>query len=187
MLDMDIAPFAKNPTTLAPPELRAKIDETLDAIYPPINNGVYRAGFATSQPAYEEACTTLFAALVEWERVLATQRYMCGDVMTEADIALFTTLLRFDLVYYAHFKCNVRRMQDYPNLWGFLRDVYQTPAVKANVQPRSHQDALLLEPGEREPDAHRAARADAAARRAARPSDPIHFTVRGLASASPRA
>ncbi len=130
LFDTDLAPLAKNEVTLAPPELRAKIDETLTAIYQPINNGVYRAGFATSQAAYDDACTHLFEALDHWEKVLGTQRYMCGDVMTEADVAMFTTCLRFDLVYYAHFKCNVRRMQDYPNLWGFVRDVYQMPAVR---------------------------------------------------------
>jgi len=129
LFDTDLEPLAKGPS-LAPPELRERIDETLTAIYNPINNGVYRAGFATSQSAYDEACTKLFEALDHWEKVLGAQRFMCGGVMTEADVAMFTTCLRFDLVYYAHFKCNVRRMQDYPNLWGFVRDVYQTPAVK---------------------------------------------------------
>jgi putative glutathione S-transferase len=127
--DTDLEPLARG-ASLAPEALRARIDETLDAIYAPINNGVYRAGFATTQSAYDEACGALFAALGHWERVLAKQRYMCGDVLTEADVAMFTTCLRFDLVYYAHFKCNVRRMQDYPNLWGFVRDLYQRPEVK---------------------------------------------------------
>lgn len=130
ILDTELEAFAKNPTTLAPKELLPRIDETLDAIYAPINDGVYRAGFATSQEAYEEACTALFEALDHWEGVLGRQRYLCGDVLTEADVALFTTLLRFDLVYYSHFKCNVRRIADYPNLSGFLREVYQMPLVK---------------------------------------------------------
>ncbi|MDQ3034149.1 MAG: glutathione S-transferase family protein [Myxococcota bacterium] len=130
MLDTECDALAKDPRTLAPPALCAKIDETLDAIYEPINNGVYRAGFATKQSAYEDACRTLFEALDHWERVLETQRFLCGDVLTEADVAMFTTLLRFDLVYYAHFKCNVRRVQDYPSLWGFVRDVYQIPGVR---------------------------------------------------------
>ena len=130
LFDTDLEPLANNEASLAPPELRDRIDETLTAIYDPINNGVYRAGFATSQSAYDEACTKLFEALDHWERVLGTQRYLCGDVMTEADVAMFTTCLRFDLVYYAHFKCDIRRMQDYPNLWGFVRDVYQMPAVR---------------------------------------------------------
>lgn len=130
LFDTDLEPLAKNPSSLAPPELRARIDETLDAIYTPINNGVYRAGFATTQHAYDDACTKLFEALDHWEHVLATQRYLCGAVLTEADVAMFTTCLRFDLVYYAHFKCNVRRIQDYPNLWGFVRDLWQTPAIQ---------------------------------------------------------
>ncbi len=130
ILDTQLEAFAKKKTTLAPPELIPKIDETITANYPVIHDGVYRAGFAASQVAYEDAVTKLFAALDRNEAVLARQRFLCGDVLTEADVALFTTLLRFDLVYYAHFKCNVRRIQDYPNLWGFLRDVYQMPDVK---------------------------------------------------------
>jgi len=133
MFDTDLEPLAKNKTSDyvgAPPELRARIDETLTAIYEPVNNGVYRAGFASSQGAYEEACRGVFEALDHWNGVLGKQRFMCGDVMTEADVAMFTTCLRFDLVYYAHFKCNIRRMQDYPNLWGFVRDMYQRPEIK---------------------------------------------------------
>jgi putative glutathione S-transferase len=130
MFDTDLEPLAKNKSSLAPPELRARIDETLTAIYEPVNNGVYRAGFATSQSAYEAACRGVFEALDHWNDVLGKQRFMCGDVMTEADVAMFTTCLRFDLVYYAHFKCNVRRMQDYPNLWGFVRDMYQRPEIQ---------------------------------------------------------
>ncbi len=131
LFDTDLAPLAKNPHTLSPENLRSKIDETLDAIYMPINNGVYMCGFAGSQGAYESACRKLFEALDHWDGVLASQRFMCGDVITEADVAMFTTLLRFDLVYYAHFKCNVRRIQDYENLWGLLRDLYQRPEIKA--------------------------------------------------------
>ena len=134
MLDVEMNAFAKNSVTLAPPDLRAKIDEVLDAIYAPINNGVYRAGFAATQEAYEDACRTLFAELGKWEKILSGQRFTCGNVFTEADIALFTTLIRFDVVYYAHFKCNVHRIQDLPSLWGFLRDVYQRPDVKRNVR-----------------------------------------------------
>jgi len=130
MFDTELDSVTDAPS-LAPPELRAQIDATLDAIYEPINNGVYRAGFAGSQSAYEEACASVFAALDHFEQVLATQRYLCGGRLTEADVALFTTLLRFDLVYYAHFKCNLRRIADYPNLFGFVRDVYQTPGVAA--------------------------------------------------------
>ncbi|MEM1369533.1 MAG: glutathione S-transferase family protein [Cyanobacteria bacterium P01_H01_bin.15] len=115
---------------LLPRDHVAAIDETMDKIYSPINNGVYRSGFAFSQEAYDEAVMGLFAALDYWEGVLGKQRYLCGDQLTEADICLFTTLLRFDPVYYVHFKCNLRHLYDYPNLWGYLRDIYQIPAVK---------------------------------------------------------
>jgi glutathionyl-hydroquinone reductase len=112
-----------------PAELRAEIDEWNAFIYPNVNNGVYRAGFATTQDAYEEAATAVFAALDRLEKHLATRRYLCGSRITEADIRLFTTLIRFDPVYHGHFKCNVRRIVDYPNLWGFVRDIYQQPGV----------------------------------------------------------
>ncbi|UJR85784.1 glutathione S-transferase family protein [Sandaracinus amylolyticus] len=130
MLDVELEALATREPSLAPGSLRARIDEVLDAIYEPINNGVYRAGFAKSQQAYDDACRELFVALDRWNEVLEKQRFLCGDTMTEADVALFTTLLRFDLVYYAHFKCNLHRIQDYPALWGFVRDVYQTPGVR---------------------------------------------------------
>lgn len=118
---------------LCPPDLRESIDETIDAIYDPINNGVYRSGFARTQAAYEDAVGELFRALDHWEGVLSKQRWLCGDRFTEADICLFTTLLRFDPVYVTHFKCNLRRIADYPALWGFTRDVYQIPGVAATV------------------------------------------------------
>ena len=130
ILDTQFDAHAKKKPSLAPPELMPAIEKTLDALYHPVNNGVYRAGFATKQAAYEEACNDVFAALDHWDGVLGNQRYLCGPYLTEADVAMFTTLLRFDLVYYAHFKCNVRRIQDYPNLSGFLRDIYQIPDVK---------------------------------------------------------
>jgi glutathionyl-hydroquinone reductase len=130
MLDTEFGAIAKPDVDLYPESLRSQIEETIDAIYNPINNGVYRAGFATSQSAYEEAATELFEALDHWEAKLAKQRYLCGEQLTEADICMFTTLLRFDAVYYTHFKCNLRRIVDYPNLWGYLRDLYQTPGVK---------------------------------------------------------
>jgi putative glutathione S-transferase len=131
LFDGAFEPLATRGPKLAPPELVAKIDETLDALYEPINNGVYRSGFATTQEAYETACNQLFAALDRCEETLGKQRYLCGETLTLADIALFTTLLRFDLVYYAHFKCNRRRIQDYPHLWGYLRAIYQRPEVRA--------------------------------------------------------
>lgn len=113
------------------PTLGAAIDAAIDAIYEPINNGVYRAGFAGTQEAHAEAVTGLFAALDHWEGVLARQPYLCGDRLTEADWCLFTTLLRFDPVYVTHFKCNLRRVVDYPNLSNYLRALYQMPGVAA--------------------------------------------------------
>ena len=130
MLDTEFDSFAQKDVNSYPQDLRSKIDETIDAIYQPINNGVYRAGFATTQSAYEEAVTELFDALDYWEGVLAKQRYLCGDIITEADWCMFTTLLRFDSVYYVHFKCNLRRIVDYPNLWNYLKDLYQQPGVR---------------------------------------------------------
>jgi len=116
-----------------PEELRAEIDEQNAFIYPNVNNGVYRAGFATTQEAYEEAAKSVFAALDRLEGRLATRRFLTGDRFTEADIRLFTTLIRFDPVYNVHFKCNLRRIIDYANLWGFVRDVYQMPGVSDTV------------------------------------------------------
>ena len=133
MLDVDFAPLSHNPVvaTLAPTELIGEIDQALDAIYAPINNGVYRAGFAKSQEAYETAVHELFSALSHWDDVLSDQPFMCGHRMTEADIALFTTCLRFDLVYYAHFKCNKKRLRDHKNLWRFTRQMYAQPAIRS--------------------------------------------------------
>ena len=116
-----------------PQALRAEIDELNAFIYPNVNNGVYRAGFATTQEAYEEAATAVFAALDRLEQRLATRRYLTGPLLTEADIRLFTTLIRFDPVYHTHFKCNLRRIVDYPNLWGYLRDIYQLPGIAGTV------------------------------------------------------
>lgn len=116
-----------------PPALLAEIDELNAFIYPAINNGVYRAGFATTQEAYEEAVTELFAALDTLEQRLADKRYLTGSTITEADWRLFTTLVRFDAVYVGHFKCNVYRIVDYPNLWGYLRDLYQVAGIKDTV------------------------------------------------------
>jgi putative glutathione S-transferase len=120
-------------TDYYPVALRGEIDRVNDRVYPAINNGVYRAGFATMQVAYEEAFRTLFAALDEIEQRLSQQRYLVGQRLTEADWRLFTTLVRFDTVYYSHFKCNLRRIIDYPSLWPYLRDLYQVPGVAETV------------------------------------------------------
>lgn len=116
-----------------PPALRAEIDRINAIVYPKLNNGVYRAGFATSQEAYEAAARDVFAALDLIEDVLARRRYLAGAQVTEADWRLFTTLVRFDAVYYGHFKCNVRRVVDYQNLPNYLRELYQMPGIAATV------------------------------------------------------
>lgn len=116
-----------------PVTLRAEIDRVNEYVYTNVNNGVYRTGFATTQEAYEEAFATLFNALDEIERRLSAQRYLVGAQVTEADWRLFTTLIRFDAVYVGHFKCNLRRIADYPNLSNYLRDLYQTPGVAETV------------------------------------------------------
>ncbi|SVA60649.1 uncharacterized protein METZ01_LOCUS113503 [marine metagenome] len=116
-----------------PKSLRHQIDELNDLIYPSVNNGVYRAGFATTEKAYEEAVADIFKALDFLESHLESRRYLVGSQTTEADWRLLTTLLRFDAVYYGHFKCNFRRIIDYPNLWGYTRDLYQLPGIANTV------------------------------------------------------
>jgi putative glutathione S-transferase len=114
-----------------PAELRPEIDGINEVVYRDLNNGVYRAGFARSQEAYDEAVRRVFACLDMMERLLGVRRYLTGSRITEADWRAFPTLLRFDLVYYSHFKCNLRRIQDYPNLASYLRELYQWPGIKA--------------------------------------------------------
>lgn len=116
-----------------PKALLAEIDTVNEFVYSAVNNGVYKAGFATTEAAYKEAVVTLFNALDTLEVRLADQRYLLGDTITEADWRLFTTLVRFDAVYVGHFKCNIRRIVDYPNLWGYLRDLYQVPGIAETV------------------------------------------------------
>ena len=120
-------------TDYYPEKLRSEIDRLNDLIYPNINNGVYRAGFATSQAAYEAAFRNLFDALDEIEQILSKTRYLTGATITEADWRLFPTLIRFDAVYYSHFKCNWRHIYEYPNLSGYVRDLYQQPDVAETV------------------------------------------------------
>lgn len=116
-----------------PKALLAEIDTINEFVYSAVNNGVYKAGFATTEAAYKEAVVTIFDALDTLEARLADQRYLLGDTITEADWRLFTTLVRFDAVYVGHFKCNIRRIVDYPNLWGYLRDLYQVPGIAETV------------------------------------------------------
>jgi putative glutathione S-transferase len=114
---------------LSPEDLREEIDQTLDAIYEPINNGVYKTGFATSQGAYDAALTALFEGLDHWEQHLESSNFLVGGRFTEADIAMFTTLLRFDPVYHTHFKCSLRTIAEYPHLNRFLKRIYHQPGV----------------------------------------------------------
>lgn len=116
-----------------PKEQRAEIDAINARVYETLNNGVYKAGFATTQAAYEDAVLPLFDTLDWLEERLGQARFLLGERLTEADIRLFTTLVRFDAVYYGHFKCNLRRIIDYPNLWAYTRDIYQLPGVAATV------------------------------------------------------
>ncbi len=116
-----------------PAPLRAAVDSANEWVYRTINNGVYRAGFATTQAAYSQAYNELFDALDQLERVLASQRYLVGGQLTEADWRLFTTLIRFDAVYHGHFKCNRQRLADYPAISGYLRELYQYPGVAETV------------------------------------------------------
>jgi len=117
-----------------PEELRSDIDAINKEIYERVNNGVYRAGFATTQKAYEEAVVPLFETLDALDKALDQHRYLLGDRLTEADWRLFTTLIRFDCVYVGHFKCNIRRIEDYPNLSQYVRDLYQHPGIAETVE-----------------------------------------------------
>ena len=116
-----------------PSDLRDVIDEVNADVYDHINNGVYKSGFATEQKVYEKHVTALFDALERMEKRLGEQRYLAGEWLTEADIRLFTTLVRFDAVYYGHFKCNFKRIEDYPNLSNYVRELYQWPGIADTV------------------------------------------------------
>lgn len=125
--------LAKDHIDLYPSEHHAEIDALNELIYETVNNGVYRAGFATSQRAYEAAAHRVFETLDELEQRLANRRYLIAGHPVETDWKLFVTLIRFDAVYYGHFKCNLRRIVDYPNLWGYVRDLYQIPGIAETV------------------------------------------------------
>ncbi|HJW76217.1 MAG TPA: glutathione S-transferase family protein [Thermoleophilia bacterium] len=133
MFNGEFEAFARHHVDLYPEALRAEIDAVEAFVYDNVNDGVYKAGFARSQRAYDEAYERLFAALDQLEERLASSRYLVGDSPTEADWRLFPTLVRFDAVYYVHFKCNRRRLVDYPNLWGYARDLYQRPGIAQTV------------------------------------------------------
>lgn len=129
MLDTEFDDMGDSSITYCPENLKEEIDRTIDLIYEPVNNGVYRAGFATTQAAYDEAVKSLFEALDYWDAHLYKKEYLLGKIITEADWCLFTTLIRFDAVYYTHFKCNVRHIYEYPNLWRYLKKLYHHPGV----------------------------------------------------------
>lgn len=134
MLNREFDAFAsRDLPDLYPDSLRPEIDRWNALIYPTVNNGVYRAGFATTQDKYEAAVLSLFETLAIIEERLGRHRYLCGTRLTEADWRLFTTLVRFDAVYYGHFKCNLRRLSDFQNLWDYARELYQIPGVAATV------------------------------------------------------
>lgn len=133
MLNSTFDEWSSSSVDFYPAELRNEIDEINGVVYANVNNGVYRAGFATTQHAYEEAFVALFRTLDEIEGRLSNHRYLAGARLTEADWRLFTTLVRFDAVYYSHFKCNQRRIEDYPNLSNYLRELYQLPGVAETV------------------------------------------------------
>lgn len=132
-LETEFEAFADRRVDLYPLPLRPAIDAINAEVFEHVNNGVYKAGFATTQAVYEQAFDSLFAMLDRLEERLARQRFLVGGQVTEADVRLFTTLVRFDAVYYSHFKCNLRRLVDYPNLWGYARDLYQRPGFGETV------------------------------------------------------
>ena len=133
MLESEFDAFGDASLDLYPPEFRSEIDALNEAIYETVNDGVYRAGFATSQAAYETAARAVFATLDELDERLRDRRYLFGNRPLETDWRLFATLIRFDAVYFGHFKCNLRRIVDYSNLSGYLRDLYQMPGIAATV------------------------------------------------------
>ncbi len=133
MFETEFEAFAGDHTDYYPERYRAEIDRLNDWLFETVNDGVYRAGFATKQGAYEAAAFRLFESLDEMERRLETRRYLFGSAPVESDWRFFVTLIRFDAVYYGHFKCNLRRILDYPNLYGYLRDLYQHDCVAKTV------------------------------------------------------
>ena len=129
-LDTQFGAYARGDYDLYPERLRPEINAINAVVYENVNNGVYRSGMATTQDAYHDAVTRLFATLDDLEDRLAGRRYLLGDAITEADVRLWVTLVRFDSVYHYHFKANLRRLTDYPNLWGYARDLYALPAFR---------------------------------------------------------
>jgi len=140
MLNTAFDGIGAKPGDYYPEEQRAEIDSINAEVYDQVNNGVYKAGFATTQEAYEQAVYPLFEALDALEQRLSTQRYLVGSTITEADWRLFTTLVRFDAVYHGHFKCNLKQIADYPNLTDYIRELYQWPGVAETVDMQHIKD-----------------------------------------------
>lgn len=133
MFNTEFNALTGNTDDYYPEALRDQINEINEFVYHNINNGVYKAGFATAQNVYEEEVVKLFAALDKLEQLLSQQQFLVGDTITEADIRLFTTLIRFDAVYYGHFKCNIKQLVDYPNLWDYTKRIYHLPGIAETV------------------------------------------------------
>lgn len=133
MLNTAFNHITGNTDNYYPDFLQGQIDEMNNFIYPKINNGVYKAGFATSQNVYQKEVETLFTALDQLEKHLSDNHYLVGEQFTEADIRLFTTLVRFDTVYYGHFKCNLKALHDYPHLWHYTKRIYNLPGIAETI------------------------------------------------------
>lgn len=133
MLNDEMSSLTDNDVDLYPDDIVDSVEEAIDQIYEPINNGVYKAGFADTQDAYDSAVEELFESLDEWNEILGEQRYMVGEDLTAADLRMFATLVRFDHVYNTHFKCNRKMIHEYDNLWEYTKEIYQTDGIKKTV------------------------------------------------------
>jgi putative glutathione S-transferase len=143
MLNSAFDEVGATPVDFYPPDLQSEIDSLNALVYEKLNNGVYRAGFAETQEAYEEGFDEVFATLDILDERLATRRYLCGDRQTEADWRLFPTLVRFDVAYHYAFKCNLRKIRDYANLWPYTRDLYQTEGIRDIVFPEVYKNGYF--------------------------------------------
>ena len=144
MLNSAFDDIGAKPGDYSPEALMDEIDAMNDRVYDNVNNGVYKSGFATKQEVYEEEVTKVFKVLDELEEHLENRKYLVGDQLTEADIRLFTTLVRFDAVYYSHFKCNFKRIVDYPNLWRLTREIYNIEGVAETVNMQHIKDHYYI-------------------------------------------